>query len=181
MEPGALWSHSLLTAIATGYVCDAVSKFDDSTAMAYTAGLVHDIGKVVLNSSLEPKMIEDLRRLVETSNCSLLDAERQIIGAGHAEVGACLLQKWCLPDCLVEAVANHHAPEVCREIPLSAIIHVADTLVHMAGEAPGWGSFALTTKSDAVERMGLVGETVENLLLLTIDAREQVQRLTTTL
>jgi HD-like signal output (HDOD) protein len=97
--------------------------------LALMAGLLHDVGRLILASQMQAQYAETIAR-ARLHQQSLLDAERQELGTTHAAVGAYLLALWGLPDPMVEAVAYHHDPSVCahRQFgPLTAV-HVADVL-----------------------------------------------------
>jgi HD-like signal output (HDOD) protein len=83
---GALWNHSLVTALLSSRVIDA------DGAVASTAGLVHDIGKVVVGQMLDAEMRGQIQAILATSDTALIEAEKRIIGCDHAELGACRLR-----------------------------------------------------------------------------------------
>ncbi len=130
-----LWRHSNLT----GELCRAIARAEGINAASrgvyLSAGLLHDIGKLII-SSTEPglhRMIADLSR---TEGRQDWEVEKQILGCTHAEVGAYLLGIWGLPFPIVEAVAWHHRPSECltNEMSPLAAVHVADLLA--AGSYP---------------------------------------------
>jgi HD-like signal output (HDOD) protein len=129
----ALWRHSL----ATGHFARAVALSENCagelSAQAFAAGLLHDIGKLLFAANMPTKYAEAVD-LAQREQRPLWDAETQVIGACHAEVGGALLGIWGLPSPIVEAVALHHAP--ARRVektfsPLTAV-HVANILDHEA-------------------------------------------------
>ena len=83
---GALWNHSLVTALLSSRVIDA------DGAVASTAGSVHDIGKVVIGQMLDAEMRGQIQAILATSDTALIEAEKRIIGCAHAELGACRLR-----------------------------------------------------------------------------------------
>jgi HD-like signal output (HDOD) protein len=97
---------------------------------AFTAGLLHDIGALVLLYAAPPDYVRALDRKKELNGDSAA-AEREIFGVTHAEVGAYLLGLWGIPFPIVEAVAFHHRPnEVAPESrPLVAAVHIASGLI----------------------------------------------------
>ncbi|RMF88003.1 MAG: HDOD domain-containing protein, partial [Nitrospirae bacterium] len=95
---------------------------------ALLAGLLHDVGKLILQVNL-PEAYGEARRRAAAGE-GLLEVEGELFGTTHAEVGAYLLGLWGLPDAIVEAVAFHHRPGECpsdRVTPL-ALVHAANCL-----------------------------------------------------
>ena len=132
-----LWTHSL----RTGLVSQAImrqSKADKTMVEeAFIGGLLHDLGKLMLASNMPAdyrKVIEMVSRRDNTDSIptSICDAERQVFGATHAEVGAYLLGLWGLTAPVVEAVALHHEPgrSICSSVSALAAVHVANCLEH---------------------------------------------------
>ena len=105
--------------------------FDDKTRAneAFTAAVVHDIGKIVL-ASADPERYAGVLGGNHGSMQREHAKEVEVLGVGHAEVGAYLLGLWGLPLCIVEAVAYHHRPESLASSELLCALHVADALAH---------------------------------------------------
>lgn len=175
IEDGELWRHSLVTAYATDKILRVVPTANIDPSIAYTAGLIHDIGKVVISHALNNQNQEQLRQIVQRGDRSLLEAEREVLGTDHAEIGACLLRQWRLPDNLVEAVAHHHAPPVQPRPQLSAIVHVADIIAHESGSSPGIDSYAVRPDEAAIAALGLGPVAMEKILVETLEALEEVK------
>jgi len=177
MQDGELWKHSLLTAYTAVAVTALARHNTVDPSIAYTAGLIHDIGKIVITHALNVDAQKDLRQLIDFGSKSLLEAEREVVGCDHAQVGACLLKQWGLPELLIESVANHHAPVIKPKPQLSAIIHVADIVALEAGISPGMASFATRVDEDAVEALGLNREHIEALILSAYDSLARVEEM----
>ena len=176
MEAGVLWHHSLVTALLTPRVLGISKKFATDTSIAYTAGLVHDIGKLVIGQALDAAARERLHQIVQAGETSLLQAEKSVIGCDHAEVGACLLQQWRIPEIIVEAVAHHHQPNLDGSGSLSALVHVADVVAHQTGASPGWASFAFSLHESALTFLGLSLADLEALTFAVLDCQESVAK-----
>ena len=176
MEAGVLWHHSLVTALLTPRVLGLSRKFTTDTSIAYTAGLVHDIGKLVIGQALDAAARERLHQIVQAGETSLLQAEKLVIGCDHAEVGACLLQQWRIPEIIVEAVAHHHQPNLDGSGSLSALVHVADAVAHQTGASPGWESFAFSLHESALTFLGLTGADLEALTFAALDCQESAAK-----
>jgi putative nucleotidyltransferase with HDIG domain len=122
----ALQQHALFVATLARQIADP-SIVDD----AFMAGMLHDIGKLVLALRMPEKSREALA-LARQRRLPLWQMEKEILGVSHAEVGAYLLGLWGLPYPIIEAAAFHHQP---RAIPpyqfdVLAAVHVANSLAH---------------------------------------------------
>ncbi len=123
------WRHSAKVGAYADAICKCEGVSKELTGDAYTAGLLHDAGELILAMSCA----EDYIRARETAKAEGLPAfqvERQILGTSHAEVGAYLLGIWGLPNPIVEAIAYHHQPgeSPAGEISPLAIVHIADCI-----------------------------------------------------
>ncbi|MBM3822372.1 MAG: HDOD domain-containing protein [Verrucomicrobia bacterium] len=172
-----LWKHSLLAGTLTSKVIEAMPRSNFEPSVAYTAGLIHDIGKILMNQALDNKTKEAIQKIIEGQGLSLLEAERAVLKTDHAEVGAHLLQLWKLPEIVIEAVANHHAPVIHPHPKLSSVIHVANVLAHGAGSTPGWSSFAVRAHEEVPEALGLNETAMQCLALESFDALAQVEQM----
>lgn len=132
MEMNELWEHSLVSAVAAEIVRDQVPELGVRANVAFTASLLHDIGKLVMALTLPKDQISEIRDCIERKQISGTQAEKEVLGLDHGDVGAALLQSWRLPENIVEAVANHHRP-VLEPVPrLSALVHLANSIAHRA-------------------------------------------------
>jgi len=131
------WHHSLSTGEHAQKIIKAEKGEPRMVGEALAGGLLHDIGELVLASQL-PERYQETLSFAESHQLSLEDAEQEILGTTHAEIGAYLLGIWGLNTPIVEAVAFHHHPALSpAQIfnPLTAV-HVADVLGDEAGEGP---------------------------------------------
>jgi putative nucleotidyltransferase with HDIG domain len=165
-EANGLWSHSLSTGIGAEYLADVESYGNFLPSTAFTAGLLHDIGKSVISKVMTPKNRADIRTRIATESLSRIEAEKAVLGADHCEVGACLLKRWLLPDTIIEAVANHHSPLIKPGIQLSALVYLANCAAHLSASsstAPGWQAQADQIKKAAAQELGMEMERVEQI------------------
>lgn len=105
----AFWKHSLAVAVAAKLLAKARGVDEKVLEEFFIAGLLHDIGKVVLEEFF-PDDLRTILRLKETSGISMLSAERRVVGVDHAQVGKWLAEKWLLSKPLLFAVEYHHRP-----------------------------------------------------------------------
>jgi putative nucleotidyltransferase with HDIG domain len=135
-EGNDLWIHSLSVGIGSEYLTDVEGYGNFLPSAAFTAGLLHDIGKTVINKILTATARTRIRDKICNESAPPIAAEKAVLGADHCEVGACLLRRWGLPELIIEAVANHHAPVVKPSTGLSAVVYLADRAFLPSGPAP---------------------------------------------
>ncbi|MCC7490852.1 MAG: HDOD domain-containing protein [Fimbriimonadaceae bacterium] len=135
LGPGALWIHSLGVAIGAVELANALGI--DVPDMLFVAGLLADIGKTVLGDFLETD-VEPICELAFDEGLAFDDAERQVLGIDHAEVGALLLDHWNLPADIVEVARWHHHPDQSRtQWTATHLVHAADALCMAVGLGNG--------------------------------------------
>ncbi|MDD2706891.1 MAG: HDOD domain-containing protein [Verrucomicrobiae bacterium] len=159
-----LWSHSITAALASQKLMETSRGLDATPSVAFTAGLLHDIGKVVLNHLTLPE-VENIRVMIHTNGASLLEAETAVLGVNHAEIGACLLKRWKLSGAIVEAVARHHTPPVDKGPQLAGVVHLANGCAHFVGSSYGWESFAIRIRPEIMETLNLKPEDIERTMI----------------
>lgn len=124
----SFWCHSISCGIAARVL--ATYRRESNVERYFVAGLLHDIGRLVMYLKV-PDQARDI--LIQCKNKSqlLYVAEREVLGFDHSEVGAVLLDLWKLPANLIESVAHHHSPQRCVKYPIEAsIVHVANILAN---------------------------------------------------
>lgn len=121
-----LWNHSMATGLLARRIAAREWGNLGIVEAAFTGGILHDIGKLVLAYSL-PELFQRAVDLARERRIGLWRAENEVIGGNHAEVGAYLLGLWGLPATIVESVAWHHHPQMREPLEFSPL-----TAVHMA-------------------------------------------------
>ncbi|MDH5446110.1 MAG: HDOD domain-containing protein [Gammaproteobacteria bacterium] len=117
-----IWRHSVGTAVAARVLAELTVVEPD---LAFTAGLLHDIGKIIINKKARDKYLEVIE-YKKHNDCYMLDAEKVVLGITHAEVGEFVAKKWKLPEPICSVIRYHHADFEQAESKLPALIHVAD-------------------------------------------------------
>jgi putative nucleotidyltransferase with HDIG domain len=131
-----LIEHSLQVASEAKRIASRESGDTAVVNDAFVAGVLHDVGKLVLAANY-PERYSQAISAAQEWNQPLSLIEREMFGAGHADVGGYLLELWGLPTALIEAVAFHHDPGKSQAIGFTALtaVHVANALVHGNGSA----------------------------------------------
>ncbi len=107
LQPGVLWKHSVAVALASSLFAQRIKL--PNVNLVFTAGLLHDIGKVILNEYVADKFAEIIRRVTDDGS-SFGEAEQQVLGFSHEEIGGMIAEKWRLPDAIVRCIRYHHTP-----------------------------------------------------------------------
>lgn len=122
----AFWEHSFGSALAAEILSRTVRY--RAKGEAFTAGVLHDVGKIALDYFVKDKFQKVISVAVRDS-MHILDAEQEVLGTTHAEIGGWLAQLWNLPHHLGEAISLHHDPSKAKLDPvLASIVHLADIL-----------------------------------------------------
>ena len=164
IEANGLWSHSLSVGLGAEHLTKSNTFNQFAPSMSFTAGLLHDIGKLVLNQVLTPKTRAEIREKISAESLSRVGAEKAVLGVDHAEVGACLLQSWSLPEILVEGVAHHPAPVARPVAQLSSVVYLANCAFHTPATGPGWEADAQRASQEAAAKLGLEEENAGRLI-----------------
>ncbi len=124
---GGLFKHSVETALVCKTLAETTGKA--SANLAYTAGLLHDLGKVVLDQHLVKQYPLFYQRVQEETK-SLTTIEHDLFGLSHTEAGGMLAKQWFLPEKLGEVIERHHSPEEATLDPtLTCLVHIADVIM----------------------------------------------------
>lgn len=123
------WQHTVATAVLSEEIAQACEAF---TNVAFTAGIMHDIGRLALLVAYPAEYERVIRGAAEQS-LDILDFEREEFGADHAEAGRALAERWGLPMDLRVIAGRHHDPSEGSELDLLRIVHVACRLAEVLG------------------------------------------------
>lgn len=129
-EDVGLWEHSVGVAACCKIIAEKLGLKDPQEIA--TAGLLHDLGRVIEKVGFR----EEYLKVIELINSGKdpLQAEEEVLGINHAEIGASLMRLWNLPDRLIEAVEAHHDLKKAKEFKKEAsVVHISDILIHARG------------------------------------------------
>lgn len=165
---GDLWAHSLHCAIASREVAKLAGP-NISPDLAFTAGLLHDIGKPII-SDLFAQKTEQMASWCDRHQVKdFLEAERDIIGTDHAEVGYSLARHWKLPDPLRIVVRYHHHPNLADigYRKLAYVVHLADIIAMMEGAGTGADSLSYRVEPGYSHYIPINKDDFARILLIT--------------
>jgi len=174
IESSQFWMHSIAVAILSEIL--AKETRTGSPNLLFTAGLLHDIGKLVVGSFLVD-CSQEVSTLVKEKGVTFFKAEKEVLGVNHSEIGSDVATLWNLPEAVLWGTRWHHNP---GEIPddvdgmLIDLIHTADALANALGYGSDSCDFAQSVEAGAIERLGLdlegleivAGETQDKILAM---------------
>ena len=160
MEAESMWRHSI--AVAYGSKLIAKRKSPESAYDAFTAGLIHDAGKLVLDRYVfERKGLFD-EYMSNNIRHDHFEAEMEILGFNHAVLAEKICSKWNFPKHIAVAIKYHHTPSRMRSNELAHIVHASDSL-------SGWigmdnDGLTLDIDDDSIERLGIQSAEIDSIL-----------------
>jgi HD-like signal output (HDOD) protein len=127
----SLWDHSISTAMIARSMATQRDLTQNQIDEAFMAGLLHDVGKLILLDKL-PEKRQEISNILGSNVCQLWEAEQKVLGTTHAPVGAYLMGIWGLSESLFEAIAFHHCPGKCSNNSFGTltIVHLANSIEH---------------------------------------------------
>jgi len=124
----SFWRHSLACGIAARAIANHRQEFN--AEKFFVAGMLHDLGRLVLYQELGGKSREAIEKAKATGQ-PLVEVEREMLGYDHAQVGGALMAQWSFPGAFHEAVSLHHRPAQAKRFPVeTAVVHVSDIIAN---------------------------------------------------
>jgi len=174
---GELWKHAASCAIISKLISKHMGK--PELPSLFTAALIHDIGKLALDSYVERYQEQIIALVIEKQYC-FTDAEKEMIGMNHAEVGAKIAEMWHFPEEIVTAIRLHHSPEMASDNDeITPIVHLANIITTLLGIGAGVDTFANKGKSEILKKCGLNGNDVQKIMVAFYEIYYNIQDLLT--
>jgi putative nucleotidyltransferase with HDIG domain len=175
LQKGDLWKYSVLSALIAKELAE--NKGMDKTHLIFTASLLKDIGKVILNQYVGD-VFEEINALVEEKHLTFREAEKQIIGIDHAELGGMVAQSWHFSPKMVEIINNHHQPQKSSMSEIeSSIVYLADTICMMMGIGGGMDGLAYRFHKDVISRLEFTEKDLQEIMALFGEKLQHVESL----
>jgi putative nucleotidyltransferase with HDIG domain len=171
LEKGEMFNHSFAVALASRIIASKISY--PNPEEVYLMGLLHDIGKVVINQ-YAPKEFENVILLYNKGDITFCEAEHEVLGFDHGEIGSAVCHKWNLSDDIIETIKIHHNPEIASEFNLAVhIVHIANSIISMLGIGACIGSIEQKISGQSLKKLNLQSDDISKLMLLIMEALEQ--------
>lgn len=176
-EHGDLWRHDLRTAIASREVA-VQSDSDINPDLAFTAGLLHDIGKALISDYLHGTASEVLQKIESEEFSDYLSAEESLIGFDHPRAGYELALAWRLPTAIAEAIRFHHNPaDASPEFQeLVYTVHLGDNIAMMGGCGTGADSMQYKLDPNYTQFFELKPNALANVMLTVNEEFDKLER-----
>lgn len=160
IDPAVFWRHG----IGTGLCARALAhKCGLDAETGFTAGLLHDIGQLLLVTR-HPRQYAEVLAWRDANDCPMRDAERSVLGFDHAQAGEMVTRRWRFPPGIVQAVAHHHEPGRAETPGYADLAHVADALAHAMNLARDARALVPPIDAAAWRRLALDESTLAGLL-----------------
>lgn len=173
-----LLRHSMFTAVAAEELARLLGI--KGTETAFTVGLLHDLGILVMDPFVARDKAAFDARFEVAGETSFVAAERELLGIDHAEAGALVLKQWRFGDDMVAGVRWHHEPEqAAGHRELVDLVHLADALALSQGIGTGRYGLGYGASPGAIERLGLKGQHLEYVASATLDKVNELATLMT--
>jgi len=175
LQRGELWRHSVAAALLSGIISRRLGK--QPSPILFTAALLHDIGKVILSEFVKD-YLDDITRLIEEKSISFSDAEKEILGIDHAELGGKITAEWKFPKVIISSVRYHHAPFTKSDhdetVPLT---HLCDVVAMLTGIGGGSDGLYYQSYGEVMSHYHLTEEDIERFMMQLADQFGQVKEL----
>jgi putative nucleotidyltransferase with HDIG domain len=176
LDSGAYWRHSVAVAI----LADRLAKVRKLVTPSYlfTAGLLHDIGKLVISSHLTQRMV-DVQAALAVTGKSFTECERELLGSDHAVIGGELGKAWKLPEEIVEVIVGHHTPNDLNHRQGQVVVdlvHAADCLSHSLGFGSDIGELKRHVEDAAIVRLNIHPTDLETTASLALREIEELSQ-----
>lgn len=172
-EPGDLSKHSLCVAVASELLAKDSLKIKPE--LAYTAGLLHDVGKLALAYACT-EQFETIRQYQLQANCSWRESEHSLLGYDHCDIGGALLQAWACPINLVQVACYYSRPKLAGPDSLDLVVHIhaAKHLAIQIGLGVGEEGFKTELDEEMLVQHGYTEELFMNKLPTILIETEKV-------
>jgi len=151
LDEGELWRYSVSSALIAEDLAE--KKRLNNISLIFTSALLKDIGKVILSTYVK-ESFEDINKAVQNRGLTFIDAEKEVIGIDHAELGARVAERWNFNPAMVDIIRNHHDPDKAPPDDLSIpIVYLADSICMMIGIGVGSDGLAYRYHQDIVDRL----------------------------
>jgi putative nucleotidyltransferase with HDIG domain len=167
-----LWKHSLAVALIAERIAEKI--IPEYVNEALTAGLIHDVGKLILDPYVEENS-EIFSELMEEGDQTFLSAEKQILGLDHAETASEVCRIWNFPELLTLSIKYHHCPSRSNGNIMAFIVHLADYIAVLSGSGYDIDDILYTLEGGTEEFLDIHQDDVLSVAPAIIDSIHRIE------
>jgi putative nucleotidyltransferase with HDIG domain len=170
------WEHSVTVALMSQILSRKLLGEEDQ--VLYTAALLHDVGKIIMGEYVHVSF-EKIMNRVKSDKCSFLEAEEEVIGINHADLGGRIAVHWNFPSEIRDAIAYHHRPDLLgeRDKTNAWLVYLSDQACLMMGIDGGVDALAYTGLADVMRYFNLRMIDLEKSFIVLLDELEKAKDL----
>jgi putative nucleotidyltransferase with HDIG domain len=175
LETGELWRHSVACALLSQDLAPRLNKGENP--VQFTAALLHDIGKIILSEFVKDNF-QEIKRRVQEGNLSFNEAEKEVLGIDHAELGAKISEQWKFPPAITVGIQYHHTPlSAPADSDLPSLLYLCDMIALMTGIGGGADGLSYHAHNEVIKQYGLKGKDLEQIINHLQDRMSEVERI----
>jgi putative nucleotidyltransferase with HDIG domain len=166
-----LWKHSLAVAFASKIIAN--SKNPGLVKEAHMTGLIHDVGKIILDSYIVEKKAE-IESFMEKEEKTFFEAESQYLGFNHADIASDVCKKWNFPESIIIAIKYHHQPAGSDGNELCYILHMADYIATLSGIGYDTDDILYELEEGTMDYLRFSNENVSEIVLKVTESVDKI-------
>lgn len=171
MDVGDLWKHSLAVAFGSRLIAEKVAA--PLANDAFTTGLLHDSGKLILDTYIIERW-QAFEDIMTDGRHNFLVAEKQVLGLDHPEIASEVCHAWHIPRSITQAIQYHHNPSQSEDNQLASIVHVADVTAMLSGIGSGVDGTLYQIEEKALMNLGLQEEVLGEIMSHMLTATQKI-------
>ena len=176
MSAAVFWRHCIAVGVFSELLADHIIGVSSDRGLFFTAGLIHDIGKLVVANFIERESQRFMEEMRDGSD--LISSENSILEVDHAEIGQLICERWKLPKELQVAAGYHHRPLNAPEyISIASAVHLADILAHSWGFGSDAAEMNRTFEPDVLKIIGISNKEIELVGTQALDRIKELERI----
>jgi HD-like signal output (HDOD) protein len=171
LESEDLWRHSLAVGVGSKLIANKKNRQLENDA--FTAGIIHDTGKIMLDKYILERK-EGFDAFLQDGEQTFLSAEKEILGFNHAEIGSEVCRNWGVPESLTIAIGYHHNPSSSHESELAYFVHLADYIALISGIGSKMDEAQYQLDDTALEFLDFQEEDLGSIMAEVVQAVEKL-------
>jgi putative nucleotidyltransferase with HDIG domain len=163
LQEGELWRHSVACALLSKLIAKRFNRQEKPAH--FTAALLHDVGKMMLSKFVND-YFEEIKKVVQLGHLSFPEAEKEVLGVDHAELGSRIAEQWKFPKEIILAIRYHHAPlRASEEQDAVHLVYLCDTVAMMTGIGGGADGLTYHAYEEVMKRYPLGEKDIERFMI----------------